>query len=130
MVGMKLRIGGGIIEAFQAGVKVYQPLADVPLSAETGDPETTARNAHALFQSGRTILAVISSGVPHQGVLFVFKTGELFLATGFTLTNCEPLARFLVEHNDGDWTEEYDRMLSHLKAWPTDMAGPIATSFG
>jgi hypothetical protein len=125
-----LPIEGEMVRAFQSGVKQYQPVcAGLDLEPECGDPATTTRNLHRVVSSSpeRSILAVISSGA--SSVLIALKTGESYLATGYSIGSEGPgtaeLARFLVEHNDGDWREDYDEMFEVLATWPSDMAGPI-----
>lgn len=126
----QIRIDAGMIGAFKEGVSRYQPVYDgINLDAENGDPETTARNLHAIVSSSseRSILSVINRA---GKVLIILKTGESYLATGFSIGSDGPgtaaLARFLVDHNDGDWLEDYDWMYKILSSWPADMAGPVA----
>jgi hypothetical protein len=101
----------------------------INLDAEDGDPETTARNLHAIVSSApeRSILSVVNL---NGKVLIILKTGESYLATGFSIgsdgAGTAALARFLVGHNDGDWMENYDWMLKILSSWPADLAGPVA----
>lgn len=117
-----MRITHEMVSAFQAGVMEYQPhLPGLALEPETGDPAATTRNLVALVETGRPILAVIGGS---RGVLIVFMTGETYLATGFASDSPE-LARFLVEHSNGQWTADYDEMRSHLRDWPKDLVGPI-----
>ena len=116
-------------DAFQAGTLAHEPFCpEVALESETGDPNVTARNLHSLFYSTpeRAILAVIVNGRDTRPVLIVFKTGEVYSASGFAIgEHAEDLARFLTEHNDGDWEEDYDKMLDLLRSTPVDVPGPI-----
>ncbi len=124
---MELSLSYPALDAFRAGVQTYQPICPgLTLEPETGDPDVTARNLHAIFFSSpkRAILSVIASGQPEWPVLIVLKTGETYLASGFRLAS-EHLARFLVEHNDGDWREDFEEMHGQLKDLPADMAGPV-----
>jgi hypothetical protein len=127
----QISIDAGMGSALKAGLKQYQPVCGgVKLDPECGDPETTTRNLHQIVSSspGRSILAVISSA--NGQVLIVFKTGETYLATGYSIGSDGPgtaaLARFLIEHNNGDWMDDYDWMHRVLINWPPDMAGPVA----
>ena len=128
---MKTPIEGEMVRAFREGVKRYEPVCEgLELEPECGDPATTTRNLHRIVSSSpeRSIMAVISSGA--GSVLIALKTGESYLATGYSIGSDGPgtaeLARFLVEHNDGDWLEDYEWMLKVLSSWPQDLAGPIA----
>jgi hypothetical protein len=116
-IPIEIPIESPMLRAFRAG-EAYQPAG---LEPETGDPEATTRNLGKLCED-RAILAVVSSGTPDRGVLIVFKTGEVYFAAGFQLGPA--LARFLVEHTDGDWSGDYDEMLEQLETWP-DMPGPV-----
>lgn len=127
----QISIHSGMTEAFKTGCKQYQPLCNgIKLDPECGDPETTTRNLHRIVASSpeRSVLAVINSG--DGRVLVVFTDGETYLATGYSIGTSGPgtqeLARFLVEHNGGDWIEDYDWMLKVLANWPSDMAGPVS----
>lgn len=124
---MDLPLSHPMLDAFRAGVRAYQPVCPgVTLEPETGEPEVTARNLHAVFFSSpkRAILSVIASGRPGWPVLILLKTGEAYLASGFRLGE-DDLARFLAEHTDGDWEEDFEQIRGQLKDWPADHAGPI-----
>ena len=86
----------------------------------------TTRNLRLLARD-RAILAVIADG--KRGVLVIFKTGEMYIATGYSIgkdaVGTSELAKFLVEFNDGDLTESYEEMYEELVTWPADLAGPV-----
>jgi hypothetical protein len=131
----QIRIDNEMLNAFKTGCKQYQPLCDgIKLEPECGDPASTTRNLHNIVSSSpqRSILAILNSG--DSGVLIVLKTGETYLATGYSIGSNGPgtvaLARFLIEHNDGDWREDFDEMFELLASWPADLAGPVSIPSG
>jgi hypothetical protein len=90
----------------QANV-AYQPVAPVALLPEDGNPQASLENVRRLFQFGLTYLTLISG---LAGVLFIFQTGEMYLATGFLLgcvnkAKTEALARACTEIGLGDYDE-------------------------
>ncbi len=124
---MDLPIQSDIIRAFNQEVKDYQPICQgLTLEHECGDPAVTTRNLRLLARD-RAILAVIADG--KRGVLVIFKTGEMYIATGYSIgkdaVGTSELAKFLVEFNDGDLTESYEEMYEELVTWPADLAGPV-----
>jgi hypothetical protein len=128
----EIPIDAGMAGAFKGGLEQYRPLCDgIKLEPECGDPATTTRNLHSVVSSRpeRAIQGVIASGVSDRGILILLKTGESYLATGYSIGTDGPktaeLARFLVDHNDGDLLEEYDEMFELLATWPSDLAGPV-----
>jgi hypothetical protein len=91
------------------------------LEPEDHSIENTLRNLGSI---GRPILGIIG----YCGrVLLVFKTGEVYFASGFAVgrdcAGASALARYLVEHTDGDWTTQYEEMLEVVTSWEID--GPI-----
>jgi len=88
------------------------------LEPEPRDPAATARNLHAIFFSApeRAILSVIAPGRPGL-VLMGAQDGRSLPGQRVRLGSPD-LARFLIEHNDGDWRQDYDEMAEQLATWP------------
>lgn len=128
----RISIDSQMLHAFWNGITPYQPVCSgVILAKEIDDPATTTRNLKAIMASqvegaSRGILIPIN----HAGrVLIVFRSGESYFATGFRVgMHCErveALARFLLDHNEGDWTDDAEHLLRVLRAHPVDQPGPI-----
>jgi hypothetical protein len=106
-----------MLRAFYAGVPYHLSV----LEPEDQSVDRTLRNLAAI---DRPILGIIG----YCGrVLMVFKTGEVYYASGFAVgRDCiesAALARYLVDHTDGDWTTQYDEMLEVIVTWTID--GPV-----
>lgn len=80
----------------------YQPEG---MAKETGDPATSLVNVRTLLREGFTFLTMLAG---LGGILFIFQTGEMLLATGLSLgggPKTEALAQIAEEIGLGCYEE-------------------------
>jgi hypothetical protein len=77
-----VRIVNPMLELLWKPIAEYKPEGFEGLLPETGDPQTSVKNVQTLVDAG---LAILSAVAGPGGVLFIFQTGETFLANGFGL---------------------------------------------
>jgi len=118
-------LSNAMLVAWQTGSTFHPVSPDVTLEAlepEVMDPIVTTRNLKLL---NRSIFGLLND---MGKILVVFKTGEVFYATGYSIgesPSTTHLRDMLISHNEGDWTTDRELLLHCLQGWPVDMHGPI-----
>lgn len=94
------------LKLLQDGAQNYTPThPKITLLPENGDPATSIENLRHLYQEGLIFLALVAG---KGGILFIFETGEQFLATGLAVgggPKTEALAVIMSEFGMGSKEE-------------------------
>lgn len=112
-----------MLSAMREGVGGYQPMfRGKALATECGDYTISLANIRAIRNAGCHAVSMLAA---NGNVLFVFSTGEQYLATGFSIGHKNKevfaLAEIAAESLGGDVSD----WRTHLTGLPTDWDGPL-----
>jgi hypothetical protein len=110
-----------MLSALRLGTAEYQPdFPDLTLAREQRDAEVSISNLRLLFADGLTLASLVAGPA---GLLFIFDTGEEYLATGLRVgrQSAAVLAELMASLGHGEEAE----LSEFYAALPDDYDGPV-----
>ena len=119
---MKIQTISPMLEALNQPTSDYEPdFPGLTLARECRDAQTSVSNLRLLHDAGLRLTNLIAGPA---GLLFIFKTGEEYLATGLhagCLKSAKALAPLLADWTFGDEEE----LTATYASLPPDHRGPV-----
>jgi hypothetical protein len=110
-----------MLSALRLGTAEYQPdFPDLTLAREQRDAGVSISNLRLLFADGLTLASLVAGPA---GLLFIFDTGEEYLATGLRVgrQSAAVLAELMASLGHGEEAE----LSEFYAALPDDYDGPV-----
>jgi len=119
---VKVDLISQMLAALRDGTAEYEPsFPGLTLAREQQDTGVSVANLRLLFAKGLTLASLVAGPA---GLLFIFDTGEEYLATGLHVG--APSSPALAELMAGLGYGEMKELADFYAAMPTDFAGPVS----